>query len=73
MSVIVGTNFYSSQVGNGSNSHDLAGDSLMIFRISASVASIKVVSGVQEKEFVTKPHLCTPVNPNSLLMLNILL
>ena len=56
MSVIVGTNSamhsFRSQVGNGSSSHDFAGDSLMIFRISTSVAPIKVVSGVPEKEFV---------------------
>ena len=56
MSVIVGTNSamhsFRSQVGNGSRSHDLAGVSLMIFSISISVASIKVVSGVPEKEFV---------------------
>ena len=49
MPVIVGTNsaihFFRSQVGNGSRSHDFAGDSLMIFCISTSVASIKVVSG----------------------------
>ena len=50
MSVFVGTNSamhsFRSQVGNGSSSHDLAGDSLMIFRIPISVASIKVVSEV---------------------------
>ena len=38
MAVIVRTNSamhsFRSQVGNGSSSHDLAGDSLMIFRIS---------------------------------------
>ena len=77
MSVIVGTNSamhsFRSQVGNGSSSHDFAGDSLMIFRISISVASIKVVSGVPEKEVVIEPHLYTPGNPNSLLMVNILL
>ena len=77
MSVIVGTNsamhYFKSQVGNGSSSYDLAGDSLMIFRFSISVASIKVVSGVPEKEFVIEPHLYTPGNPNSLLMFNILL
>ena len=43
MSVIVGTNSamhsFRSQVGNGSSSHDFAGDSLIIFRISISVAS----------------------------------
>ena len=52
MSVIVGTNSamyaFRSQVGNGPSSHEFAGDSLMIFRISTSVASIKVVSGVIE-------------------------
>ena len=77
MSVIVGTNSamhsFRSQVGNGSSSHDFAGDSLMIFRISVSVASIKVVSGVPEKEVVIEPHLNKPGNPNSLLMVNILL
>ena len=77
MSVMVGINsamhFFRGQVGNGSNPHDLAGDSLMIFRISNSVASIKVVSGVPEKEFVIEPHLYKPGNPNSLLMVNILL
>ena len=77
MSVIVGTNLvmysFRSQVGNGSISHDLVGDSLMIFCISNSVASIKVVSGVPEKEFVIEPHLYTFGNPNSLLMFNILL
>ena len=68
MSVIVGTNSvmhsFRSQVGNGSSSHDFAGDSLMIFRISTSVASIKVVSGVPEKEVVIEPHLHKPGNPN---------
>ena len=77
MSVIVGTNSamhsFRSQVGNGSSSHDFAGDSLMIFRISTSVASIKVVSGVPENEVVIEPHLYKPGNPNSLLMFNILL
>ena len=47
MSVIMGMNSamhsFRSQVGNGSSSHDFAGDSLMIFRISISVASIKIV------------------------------
>ena len=61
MSVIVGTNSaihsFRSQVGNGSSSHDFAGDSLMIFRISISVASIKVDSGVPENEVVMEPHL----------------
>ena len=77
MSVIVGTNSsmhsFRSQVGNGSSSHDFAGDSLMIFCIFITVVSIKVVSGVQEKEFVIEPHLYKPGNPNSLLMVNILL
>ena len=77
MSVIVGTNsamyFFRSYVGNPSSSHDFAGDSLMIFRISTSVASIKVVSGVPEKEVVMEPHLYKPGNPNSLLMFNILM
>ena len=77
MSVIVGTNLamdsFRSQVGNGSSSHDFAGDSLIIFRISTSVASIKVVSGVPEKEVVIEPHLYKPGNPNSILMVNILL
>ena len=54
MSVIVGTHSamhsFRSQVGNGSSSHDLTGDSLMIVRISASVVSMKVVSGVPEKK-----------------------
>ena len=71
------TNFaihsFISQVGNGSSSHDFAGDSLMIFRISTLVASIKVVSGLPEKEVVIEPHLYIPGNPNSLLMVNILL
>ena len=77
MSVIVGINSamhsFRSQVGNGSSSHDFAGDSIMIFRISISVASVKVVSGVTEKEVVIEPHLYKPGNPNSLLMVNILL
>ena len=77
MSVIVGTNSamhsFRSQVGNGSSSHDFAGDSLMIFSISTSVASIKVVSGVPEKQVVIEPHSYKPGNPNSLLMVNILL
>ena len=72
MSVIVGTNSamhsFRSQVGNGSSSHDFAGDSLMIFRISISVASIKVDSGVPENEVVIEPHLYKPGNPNSLLI-----
>ena len=77
MSVIVGTNsamhYFRSQVGNGSSSHDFAGDSLMIFRISTSVASIRVVSGVPEKQVVIEQHLYKPGKPNSLLMFNILL
>ena len=77
MSVIVGTNsamhFFRSQVGNGSSSHDFAGDSLMIFCFSISVASIKVVSGVSEKEVVIEPHLHKPGNPNLFLMVNSLL
>ena len=40
----------------------------MIFRISISVASIKVVSGVPEKEVVIEPHLYKPGNPNSLII-----
>ena len=75
MSVIVGMNSamhsFRSQVGNGFSSRDLADDRLMIFRMSTSVASIKVVSGVQEKEFAIEPHLYTPGNSNSLLMFNI--
>ena len=59
-------NSFRCQVGNRSSSHDLAGDSLMIFRISISVASIKVVSGVPEKEFVIEPHLYSPSHPNSI-------
>ena len=77
MSVIVGTNSainsFRSQAGNGSSSHDYAGDSLLIFHISTSVASIKVVSGVPEKEVVIEPHVHKPGNTNSLLMVNILL
>ena len=53
MSLIVATNSamhsFRIQAGNGRSSLDLAGDSLMTFRISTSVASIKVVSGVPEK------------------------
>ena len=45
----------------------------MMLRIAASVASNKVVSGVQEKESVIEPHLYKPGNPNSLLIVNILL
>ena len=52
ISVIVGTNSamhsFRNQVGNGSSSHNLAGESLIIFRISISVAYMKVVSGVPE-------------------------
>ena len=77
MSVIWGTNStlhsYRSQVGKASSSHDLTGNSLIIFHISASVASIKVFSGTPEKQFVTKPPVCVSVNPSSLLMFNILL
>ena len=66
MSVIVGINSamhpFRSLVGNGSSSHAFAGDSLMIFRISTSVASIKVVSGVPEKEVVIEPHVYKPGN-----------
>ena len=55
ISVIWGTNSalhsFRSQVGKGSSSHDLTGDSLIIFHISASVASIKVFSGTPEKQF----------------------
>ena len=54
MPVMVGTNsaMYSirSKVDNGSSSHDFAGDSLRIFRIFISVASIKVVSGVPARK-----------------------
>ena len=68
MSVIVGTNSamhsFRSQVGNGTSSHDFTGDSLMICCISTSVASIKVVSGVPEKEVFLEPHLYKPGNPN---------
>ena len=65
MSVIVGTNStvhsFRIQVGNGFSSRDLSGNSLMIFRISNSVASIKVVSGVPEKglSFI---HLATLIH-----------
>ena len=74
----MGTNsaihLFRSQVGNGSSSQDLTDNSLIIFRISAAVASIKVFSGTPEKkQFVTKPPVCVHVNPNSLLMLNIVL
>ena len=77
ISVIRGTNSallsFRSHVGKGSSSHDLTGDSLIIFHISASVASIKVFSGTLEKQFVTKPPIYVSVNPSSLLMFNILL
>ena len=77
ISVIWGTNSalhsFRSHVGKGSSSHDLTGDSLIIFHISASVASIKVFSGTPEKQFVTEPPVCVSVNPSSLLMFNILL
>ena len=68
ISVIRGTNSalhsFRSQVGKGSRSHDLTGDSLIIFHISASVASIKVFSGTPEKQFVTEPPVCVSVNPS---------
>ena len=77
ISVIWGTNSalhsFRCQVGKGSGSHDLTGDSLIIFHISASVASIKVFSGTPEKQFVLEPHVCVSVNPSSLLVFNILL
>ena len=77
ISVIRGTNSalhsFRSQVGKGSSSRDFTGDSLIIFHISASVASIKVFSGTQEKQFVTEPPVCVSVNPSSLFMFNILL
>ena len=62
---------FRSQVGKGSSSHDLTGDSLIMFHISASVASIKVFSGTPEKQFVTEPPVCVSVNPSSHLMFNI--
>ena len=34
---------------------------------------IIIISGTLEKECVTEPPVCVPVNPNSLLMFNILL
>ena len=72
ISMIRGTNSalhsFRSQVGKGSSSHDLTGDSLIIFHIFSSVASIKVFSITPEKQFV-----CVSVNPSSLLMFNILL
>ena len=73
--VIRGTNSalhsFRSHVGKVSSSHDLTGDSLIIFYISASVASIKVISGTPEKQFVTEPHVCVTVNPSSFPMFNI--
>ena len=71
MSVIGGTNSamhsFRCQVGNGSSSHDFTGDSAMIFRISTSVASIKVVSGVPEKEVdpASLPQLHLYVAPSA--------
>ena len=65
--------FMRRNVGKGSSSHDLTGDSLIIFHISVSVASIKVFSGTPEKQFVTEPPVCVSVNPSLLLMSNILL
>ena len=77
ISVIRGINSalhsFRSQVGKGSSSHDLTGDSLIIFHISASVASIKVFSGTPEKQFVTETPVCVSVSLSSLLMFNILL
>ena len=77
ISVIRGTksamHSFRSQVCKGSSSHDLTGDSLIIFLISGSVASIKVFSGTPEKQFVTEPPVCVSVNPSSLLIFNILL
>ena len=79
MSLIVGTNSamhsFRSKVGNGSSSHDSARDSLMIFCISYSVASIKIVSGVPENvcHRTTFIYIYIPGNPNSLLMFNSLL
>ena len=64
---------FRSQVGKGSSSHNLTGDSLIIFHISASVVSIQVFSGTPEKQFVTDTPVCVSVNPSSLLKLNILL
>ena len=65
ISVIRGINSalhsFRSQVGKGSSSHDLTGDSLIIFHISASVASIKVFSGTPEKQFVTETPVCVSV------------
>ena len=46
---------FRSHVGNGSSSHDLAGDGVLIFRISNLIQwhpSIKVVSGVPERKKV---------------------
>ena len=65
ISVTRGTNSvlhsFRSQVGKGSSSHDLTGDSLIILHISALVASIKVFSGTPEKQFVTEPHVCVSI------------
>ena len=67
ISVIWGTNSalhsFRSQVAKGSSSHYLTGDSLIIFHISASVASIKVFSGTPEKQLATQPPVCVSVNP----------
>ena len=41
---------FRSQVGNGSSSHDLTGDSLIIFRSYALIDSRKVFSGTPEEE-----------------------
>ena len=76
ISVIKGTNsaLHSSrsQVGKGSSSHELTGDSLIILHSSASVAPIKVFRGTPEKtQFVTEPPVCVSVNPILLLMFNI--
>ena len=53
ISLIMGNNSamhsFRSQVGKGSISQDVTGDSLIIFHISASVVSIKVFSGTPEK------------------------
>ena len=75
LSVIRGTNsaLYSFRSQVGSSSHDLTGDSLIIFHISASVASIKAFSGTPKKKFVTELSVYVSVNPSLLLMFNILL
>ena len=77
ISMIRGTNSalhsFRSQVGKGSSSHDLTGDSLIIFHISASVAFIKVFSRTPEKQFVAEHSVCVSGNLSSLLMFNILL